>query len=65
MQMEGKLVFPQGVRKTTEPQPDGIKFTCLSVTYIQRGLKSRKDIERLESDNLNLFSPDSAYTFCF
>lgn len=61
MQMEGKLVYPQGVRKTAELQPDGIN-KCLSITYIQRVLKSLKDIERLESDNLNMCSSDSTHT---
>lgn len=54
MQSEGKLILPQGVKKTNELQPDGIEFICLSITYIQRVLQSLKDNEKLESDNLNL-----------
>lgn len=54
MQSEGKLILPQGVKKTTELQPDRIEFICLPITYIQRVLQSLKDTEKLESDNLNL-----------
>lgn len=35
MQTEGKLVFPQCVRKTIEPQPDRMESACVSTAYIE------------------------------
>lgn len=62
MKMEGEPVFPQNVRKIIEPQPDRIEFVWLSISYIQRVLKSLKYNERQVLDNQNPCYSDGAYT---
>lgn len=65
MQIEEKLVFSTGCKEDnwTSARQDG--FVRLSITYKKTVLKFFKDNERLESDNLNACSQDSAYTFFF